>query len=90
MKALQLAAAAAAHAAARAAPVGVEFGDDVQRLLQVLATTMAANPLPAVRNAAHYAADALLTSLTVSPPPIDLLDICLMSWLHHTIGWAVL
>lgn len=63
MKGLQVAAAAACHAA----QATTLFDQSLQRLLQALATTMVANPLQAVRNAAHYATDAVLDALTVSP-----------------------
>ena len=60
MKGLQVAAAAAC----RAGPASSGFR--VRRLLHALATTMIANPLSPVRNAAHYATDAVLSALTVS------------------------
>ncbi|KAK9914779.1 hypothetical protein WJX75_000460 [Coccomyxa subellipsoidea] len=59
MKGLQVAAAAAC----RAGPASSGFR--VRRLLHALATTMIANPLSPVRNAAHYATDAVLSALTV-------------------------
>ncbi|CAL8468738.1 g8278 [Coccomyxa elongata] len=61
MKGLQVAAAAACHAGQAC----TLFDHDLQRLLHALATTMIANPLQAVRNAAHYATDAVLDALTV-------------------------
>lgn len=62
MKGLQVAAAAAC----RAGPASSGFSGGVRRLLHALATTMIANPLSPVRNAAHYATDAVLSALTVS------------------------
>ncbi len=64
MKGLQIAAAAAC----RAGTASGDFGGGVRRLLQALTTTMAANPLQPVRNAAHYSANAVLSALTVSLP----------------------
>ncbi len=65
MKGLQVAAAAACHMGQASAL----FGHDLQRLQHALTTTMVANPLQSVRNAAHYTTDALLDALTVSSFP---------------------
>lgn len=76
MKGLQVAAAAAC----RAGQASTLFDHDLQRLLHALATTMVANPLQAVRNAAHYATDAVLDALTVSPHSPEHLMLLALAW----------
>ena len=62
LKALGLVAAMAANSGE---PLSGDLSAAMQQLLRLLVTTMAANPLQTVRNAAYYALDAVLGACSV-------------------------
>ena len=59
--------AAVAATTERQQPLTGQLTLTMRHLLHLIVTTMAANPLSTVRNAAYYALDAVLSACTVGP-----------------------
>ncbi len=67
----------AALAANSGKPLVGELSAAMRQLLRLLVTTMAANPLQFVRNAAYYALDAVLGACSVRTPRCTLPFACM-------------